>query len=330
MLEHCLTLNPMTSAAVEADRTRHPIAVVAERTGLSQDVLRVWERRHRVVDPGRGSGGQRLYSDADIARLRLLHAATRAGRGIGQVAGLTTAALSALVEEDAAASAEAPRRDPWSAHAVDHAGRVIEASLRFIRSLDRPSLDETLRRAVARVGVAKFLGSIAAPLLRRVGDEWHAGRLSPAQEHLASSVVHHIAADMLRTSPSHPAAPRVLVATPAGDMHAVGAALVAAAAAVEGWNVLYLGADLPAPAIAEAARAADTRLVALSVVYLDDRDRVLGELRSLRESLPTSVVLLAGGSGAAAIAPELRALGVRVGSSLAGLTAELHRAQAIA
>src|SRR6476661_3084343 len=82
---------------------RHPIAVVAERTGLSQDVLRVWERRYGVVTPKRGPGGQRLYSDADVERLALLHAATRAGRGIGQVAGLTTHAIAALVDEDSAA-----------------------------------------------------------------------------------------------------------------------------------------------------------------------------------------------------------------------------------
>src|SRR5829696_5654503 len=89
----------------ETKRTtpRHPIAVVAERTGLSHDLLRVWERRYGVVAPTRGPGGQRLYSDADIERLALLHAATRAGRSISQVAGLTDEALAELLDEDLAA-----------------------------------------------------------------------------------------------------------------------------------------------------------------------------------------------------------------------------------
>ena len=55
---------------------RHPIAVVTERTGLSQDLLRVWERRYRAVSPTRGPGGQRLYSDADIERLQLIQKLT--------------------------------------------------------------------------------------------------------------------------------------------------------------------------------------------------------------------------------------------------------------
>ena len=64
----------------------HPIGVVAERTGLSLDVLRVWERRYGVVQPTRDEGGRRLYSDADIERLRLLAEATSGGRAIRQVA----------------------------------------------------------------------------------------------------------------------------------------------------------------------------------------------------------------------------------------------------
>ena len=59
-----------------ASLPRHPIAVVSERTGLSQDVLRIWERRYRAVAPTRTAGGERLYSDADVERLRLIQRLT--------------------------------------------------------------------------------------------------------------------------------------------------------------------------------------------------------------------------------------------------------------
>src|SRR5919206_4189304 len=87
----------------EPDVARHPIGVVAERTGLSPDLLRVWERRYRAVEPSRSGDGQRAYSDADIERLRLLRLATTAGRSIGQVARLATEELARLVGEDEAA-----------------------------------------------------------------------------------------------------------------------------------------------------------------------------------------------------------------------------------
>ena len=302
-------------------RSGHPIAIVAERTGLSQDVLRVWERRYDAVQPLRGPGGQRYYSDADIERLSLLRAATHAGRGIGQVARLPTDVIAALVADDNAAR---ERRAPPAA-VVSVAVDTIESALALARSLDAQGLDEMLRRAVAALGVSPFIETVAGPLLRRVGDEWHAGRLTPAPEHLVSSILHDIVAATMRSFPQRPGAPRVLVATPAGDRHVIGAALVGAAAAVEGWSVLYLGSDLPAREIADAARAAGAQVVALSVVYVDDPARVLGELRTLRSLLPRAVWILAGGGGAGALGAELAAMDVVVEGSIPGLVARLRR-----
>jgi len=111
----------------------------------------------------------------------------------------------------------------------------------------------------------------------------------------------------------------VLVATPTGERHAIGAALVGAAAAADGWRVLYLGADVPANEIAAAAIAARVRVVAVSITYIGDGAATVAELRALRTLLPPTVVLLAGGAGAMAVAGELVAFGVRVGTTLADL-----------
>lgn len=302
---------------------RHPIAVVAERTGLSQDVLRVWERRYSAVTPERGPGGQRVYTDADIERLALMHAATRAGRNISQVAGLPTEEIAALVGGDIAAR----QRLTPPALVVPDATDVVDAALELVRSLDGPLLDQALRRTAARVGATVFLESVAAPLLRRVGDEWHAGRLTPAEEHLASGIVQGIVGDTMRTFTHDHGAPSILVTTPAGDRHAIGAALVGAAAAVEGWNVVYLGADLPAADIASAAANAEVRVVAVSIVYVEDRVQVLGELRELRNKLEKGVVLLTGGAAARGLATELAAMDVKVETSIPGLVEVLRGLQ---
>jgi len=95
---------------------RHPIQVVAKRTGLSADVLRAWEKRYGVLKPARSEGGRRLYSDEDIEYLRLLRRATVAGRNVGQVAGLSRDELEATVREDEAAVAA--RADPLTGQAI--------------------------------------------------------------------------------------------------------------------------------------------------------------------------------------------------------------------
>ncbi len=298
---------------------RHPIAVAAERTGLTQDVLRVWERRYKAVQPVREKGGRRLYTNADIARLILLNAAAEAGRSIGQIAGLPDKVLARMVEEDTASRISRGAVEETRFDTED----LVATGLSLTRSLASAALDTHLRRAVARLGVAAFVERVAAPLLRLVGDEWHAGRLTPSQEHLASSIVHDILIATMRGFTRGPDSPRVLVATPAGERHAIGAALAGAFAAVEGWNVIYLGTDLPANEIAAAAVTADVSLVALSIVHIDDRERVLDELRSLRGRLPDAIGMTAGGTGATLLKRELTASGVRVAEKIEDLFASV-------
>ena len=164
------------------------------------------------------------------------------------------------------------------------------------------------------------------PLLRRVGDEWHAGRLTPSVEHLVSSAVHDIVVETMRALGGQAGAPAALVATPAGDRHAIGAALVGAAVGDGRVARPVPRRRPPGGGDREAARAPGVRVVALSVVYLDDRERVIGELRTLRAALPSGVTLVAGGAGAAMLGEPLSRLGVKVHSSLAGLASELRRA----
>jgi MerR family transcriptional regulator, light-induced transcriptional regulator len=295
---------------------KHPIGVVAERTGLSQEVLRVWERRYGVVEPSRGKGGQRLYSDADVEKLRLLRQATQGGRGIGQVAGRSVGELTTLVREDEEARAtlkdengdgEAPA-DPDLGDAMRHA-----------RELDAERLERLLRRTAALAGAPRFLERTVAPFLQRIGDEWHAGRMTVAQEHLATGVVQRVVISVLE-SLSHPdGAPVLLIAGPAGDRHEMGGLLATAVAASEGWRVIYLGPDLPAAEIVDAAKSSGADAVGLSVVYVEDRERTIGELSAVRELLPASVPLLVGGGGAAALADALEHPGTRIVGDLGAL-----------
>src|SRR5436305_13638358 len=87
---------------------RHPIGLVARRTGLKPDLIGAWERRYNAVAPGRSATRRRFYSDADIERLQLLSRVVRTGRGISQVAGLPDEALRALLAEEPAAEAPPP------------------------------------------------------------------------------------------------------------------------------------------------------------------------------------------------------------------------------
>ena len=302
---------------------RHPIGVVAERTGLSPDLLRVWERRYRAVEPSRATDGQRLYSDTDVERLRLLRLATLAGRSIGQVAPLATEELTRLVREDEAARQRTVR---WEERAIPASvAEDVERALELARAVDAPALESLLRRTAAAFGVPLFLDGLVAPLLRRMGEEWTAGRLTVTQEHLATAIVQRVLEGIIHFLVPPPGAPTLLLATLAGDRHKMGTVLAATAAAADGWRVTYLGPELPAAEIATAAVAAGARVAGVSIVHVGERERVLGELQTIRTRLPASIPLLAGGAGAVAWAADRDAMGIHVGADLSALRAVLRQ-----
>ena len=303
-----------------ADRPRHPIAVVAQRTGLSQDLLRAWERRYAVVQPARDAGGQRLYSDADVERLRLLQLAASAGRPIAKLAALATPALAGLVEEDARARPRPAPVAPGTGADDERVARALEAA----RALDGRALETLLRGGLVLHGVHDFLERVASPLLVRIGQEWHDGRLSIAGEHAATAVIEGIVGDAMRTMSRDDGAPRLLVAALAGCRHSLGATLVGAAAAADGWSVVYLGADVPAEEIAEGATRSGASVVAVSAVYADDARALGAALRGLRGMLPARVELLVGGRAALGASRELAGSAIGTGATLADLRALLR------
>jgi len=281
-----------------------------------------------VVTPSRSVGGRRLYSDADIERLRLLYRATLAGRSIGQVAELSMEALTALVRHDAEADAEmelGSQGAPGSELKTSPPGAgYLTDCLRFVERLDAPGLDATLRRAAVALSGAGLVDEVVVPLLERLGTGWREGTLRPAHGHLAAAVLRRLLERMIESASSPLATASLVVATPVGQVHEFGALVVAATAAAEGWRVTYLGTDLPAEDIAEAAARTRARVAALSVVFPGGDAALEDELRRLRALLPKDVTLVVGGAAASAYGGVLNEVGAALPGDLEAFRAQLR------
>lgn len=298
---------------VEEAGVMHPIGVVARRTGLSLHVLRAWERRYGVVEPVRTTGGQRLYSDADVERLRLLHVLTESGRSISQIAGLKREELRELAAGDAVTDVGPDARSDVRPDGVREDAREIrESCLAAGERMNGEAVYAVLMRAVVTLRPPEFLEDVLIPLLHEVGDRWHAGKVGPAQEHIVTEAGRRVLWWMLDAY-AQPAGGRVMVATtPAGEQHELGAMIVSAVALDEGWRIGYLGGSLPASEIARAARRLDAAAVALSVVNDDVLASAANDMSELSETLPAGIALLAGGRAAEAGRAQLERSGARV------------------
>jgi methylmalonyl-CoA mutase cobalamin-binding domain/chain len=198
--------------------------------------------------------------------------------------------------------------------------------------MDAETLGANLERSSIALGQRGLLERFVSPLARRIGELWENGTMTAAHEHFASNVLRQF---LLRGSRAYSAgvnAPLLVVTTPTGQLHELGAAIVAASARDLGWRVLYLGANLPAADIAHAAIQNSARVVALSIVYPGDDDSLPGELALLRRLVPAGIDIIAGGAAAPAYRAVMDAAGIiqlenldAFTGTLTGLRARLTR-----
>ena len=295
-----------------------PIKMAARLSGLTEHVIRVWEKRYAAVTPGRSTTRRRLYSEDEITRLTLLRQVTGAGHSISSVVRLSEHDLRRLVPESPAEALPAGRP-------VEALTATLESAYAAVTALDAAGLERILHTALVGSGRAVVTSQLLVPLIHRIGEAWHEGELRIAHEHAASAVIRTFLGNFVRSHSDTSNAPVLVVTTPAGQLHELGAMLAAAAATDMGWRVTYLGPNLPAEEIAGAYRQNQAQALALSIVYPGDDPGMASQLRHLREFLPERALIFAGGRAAAGYRKELDSIEAVLCDSTADLAKELAR-----
>jgi methanogenic corrinoid protein MtbC1 len=259
------------------------IAALSRRTGVAPDTLRKWEQRYGVLQPTRTVGGQRRYSEQDIQRVEWLRDRLGEGWRIGEAARV-------LQETGAPPLSEAP----------DLREALVAAAL----GDDPAQTSATLDQALNVLPLQQALDEVIAPTLHAIGDAWHRGEISIAQEHALTAKV-RIRLDRLLSDPRGAARGTAVLACAPGEQHDVGLLMAAVALRADGWRVEYLGPNTPA---ADALRFAE-RIGATVVCFSAARDASLAQLREQLERLPERPAAALVVGGAAVDAKKARALG---------------------
>jgi len=264
---------------------KYLIGSVTKLTGLSIDVVRVWERRYGAVRPVRSSGGTRLYSDADIYRLNRLRRAVECGYSIGQASKLTEPELDELI---AGASHTIAPSDPYRVTRE----RFIDA----VKTMNVVNADQELTRAATLFPIGEFVKRVVGLSFEEIRASRARNELGLSHEKLAFNLVHTILGTLLRTYSPSVNAGTILLASPAGERDELGVLLASVLAASHGRQVIYLGTDLPAEEILLGVRLTNARVLFLN---LDSTaPRVADELASISKLAPLTTRIWIGGAAA--------------------------------
>ena len=301
------------------------ITFVARQTGLTIHTIRIWEKRYGAVKPVRAENNRRLYTEEDVERLRLLREATLAGHAIGQIARASLRELEQLVRASGVPLLDA--RKKRARETDDVANALIDQAIGMITTFDANAFPKLLERAAVDLGSPAVLQKFIAPLAIRLGDLWRAAELTIAHEHFASAAITEFLANFARPFSPNSTAGHLVLATPPGQYHELGAIIVAAAARSHGWRTTYLGVALPVQEIAGALRNLEPDVLGLSIVFPPDDEPLRRDLRKLRGLVPARIPLIIGGRSADAYLSVLREIRATLVEELSGLYPVLDKLQ---
>jgi methanogenic corrinoid protein MtbC1 len=272
-----------------------------------------------------------VYSNEDLERLILLRRAILLGRSIGQIATLSLPELRRLVEEDEKASVVEPTTPEGVGSSRPGLGSVavsnhlLDSALDAARTLDMEGLRRVLDEASVAMSRPAWMSRVLGPLMHQLGEEWSSGSLRIAHEHLATAVVRSFVGSLNGALPVGDNAPAIVVTTPAGELHEIGALLAAASAGADGWRTIYLGPSLPADEIAAAARQSRARAVALSLVFPPGDPHIRSELQRLAQLVAPGTAVLVGGRSAPYYRDTVEASGIQYLESMEELREVLEQ-----
>ena len=243
------------------DQPVYTLGAVIQETGIKGDTLRAWERRYGLPNPARSEGGHRLYSQHDIDTVQWLLTRQREGM---RIKGAVTLWHSLQAED------RDPLRSPAEAPQVS--GQTIEAFrdewVAACLAFDETRAEQTLTEAFARYPSEVVCLDVLVAGIAQVGREWYQGQATVQQEHFSSALAKRRIESLILAAPPPTRTGRILAACPPGEQHTFGLLTLTYLLRRNGWETIYLGANVPLARLGEIIDTTRPALIVSSAYQL--------------------------------------------------------------
>lgn len=264
---------------------------VVQRTGISADTLRAWERRYGVPQPRRTSGRHRAYSERDLALITWLHAQVEQGVTISQAVAMLDKHHSSVLAPDI--------------NQQKTLTQLQSECLSALLSYDTVYADHALSQAFSMYPVETVCLELIQPMLVQIGNGWHSGTVSIAQEHAATAFIRTKLAALITQAHTNSQRGFILLAAAPHEHHDLGLMMVGLFLLRRGWKIVYLGSDLPGDELITTVQHLQPDLVAIGATTYESRALAAVLLDAIAH-LPNPPILGYGGIAFNTVTPDLR------------------------
>jgi MerR family transcriptional regulator, light-induced transcriptional regulator len=232
---------------------QYNLKAVIHETGLTPATLRAWERRYGVLKPQRSAGGHRLYSQEQIEMLKWLVRRKSEGLSISRAVDLWRS------QEDSARLQSQPA--PLFTAGETMLDQLRQSWIEACLSFDEPKAEQALAQSLALASPEVVCSEVLQKGLAALGEGWYVGSVTVQQEHFASALAARRLHALMAVAPTPFRSGRLLAACPPGEEHDLALLMLSFILRWRGWEVVYLGANVPLDRLDATLKSTGVRLV---------------------------------------------------------------------
>jgi DNA-binding transcriptional MerR regulator len=211
---------------------KYSIKELEQLSGIKAHTIRIWEKRHKIIEPQRTATNIRFYSDEDLKKIINVSLLNSHGLKISKIADMSFDEINRKILEMSETQSEA--------------SLFIDQLVVAMVDMEEDRFEKILSTMAIRFGFERTITEVVYPFLEKIGVLWQTKNINPAQEHFISNLIRQkliVAIDSLpMTSPS---AKRALLFLPENEWHEIGLLFCHYLTRKAGYKTFYLGQNVP-------------------------------------------------------------------------------------
>ena len=258
--------------------TKYSIDQFSQITGITKFVLRTWENRYGFLKAQRTDTKIRFYTDELLVRALNCNYLLENGYKISVISKLSHEEISDKVDEIKNNSEDNSVESYYIA-------KLIKSALDF----DSHLFNDIYERGVEKLGVLKFYKSVLLVAFSKIGIFWLTNRIASSQEHFLSELVKQkigAAADLASKDKTKKST--WLLFLPENEFHEIGLIFAKFLLIKNGFEVVYLGANVPYGSLLEVAEKKHVDNVLFFSVSNTSKSNLDFTINYLNKSFPKS------------------------------------------
>jgi DNA-binding transcriptional MerR regulator len=256
----------------------YSVAQVEALTGIKAHTLRIWERRYDFLEPMRTPTNIRYYSDQQLKQLINFGILVRNGYRVSK--------LDKMSADQVYQEVEKVLSNPGSEAVDDVKGLTLS-----MLEMNEAAFTDIFERQVIRKGFLKTITESIYPFLQYVGVLWTTNKAMVAQEHFISNLIRQkLVAAIERLSIPAKGAPVIVMFLMEGEEHEIGMLLAGFIAKEMGWQVIYLGRNVPVVNIKKVIEIAEPDLL-MTMFVTPKASKVNGAIEEVIEGSEIPLII---------------------------------------